>query len=301
MMLLLEAFKLLSLLFEGIRFHYIAIFGVSEGWSILYYIFTFLKGIMLFTVILLIGSGYSLMKNYLHENEKRIIMIVLGLQVLDNIAMIVLEETAPGSQGWLTWRDILHIVDIVCCLAILLPIVWSIRHLRCVTCRLFLCLFLDCFFAVSSYFISLLLSFLFFFRQAAEVDGKAHHSLVKLQLFRQFYVMVVVYIYFTRIMVYLLAATIPFYLLWLGPVATEAATLLFFVVTGYKFRPAIDNPYLAVNTEEMEGEEYGLNDHDDEENIITPTTSGRHSNKNSSNTSGSQQQQDKNIEMSLIK
>jgi hypothetical protein len=130
MMLVLEAFKLLSLLFESIRFHYIAIFGFSEGWSILYYIFTFLKGTMLFTVILLIGSGYSLMKNYLHENEKRIIMIVLGLQVLDNIAMIIVEEAAPGSQGWLTWRDILHIVDIICCLAILLPIVWSIRHLR---------------------------------------------------------------------------------------------------------------------------------------------------------------------------
>jgi uncharacterized protein involved in cysteine biosynthesis len=104
-------------------------------------------------------------------------------------------------------------------------------------------------------------------------------------------------------MVYLLAATIPFYLLWLGPVATETATLLFFVITGYKFRPAIDNPYLAVNTEELEGEEYGLNDHDDEEKIITPTTSGRHhSNKNATNSSGnSQQQQDKTVEMSLIK
>lgn len=95
-----------------------------------YYVFAFLKGIMLFTVILLIGSGWSLMKSYLNDQEKRIIWIVLTLQVLDNIAMIVLEESAPGSQGWLTWRDILHLVDIVCCCAILLPIVWSIRHLR---------------------------------------------------------------------------------------------------------------------------------------------------------------------------
>ena len=56
--------------------------------------------------------------------------MVLSLQVLDNIAMVVLEETAPGSQGWLAWRDILHLVDIVCCCAIMFPIVWSIRHLR---------------------------------------------------------------------------------------------------------------------------------------------------------------------------
>ena len=31
----------------------------------------------------------------------------------------------PAVQG-----DILHLVDIICCCAVLLPIVWSIRHLR---------------------------------------------------------------------------------------------------------------------------------------------------------------------------
>lgn len=103
-----------------------------------------------------------------------------------------------------------------------------------------------------------------FCRLAAEVDGKAQNSLVKLTLFREFYVMVVVYIYFTRIVVFLLAATIPYYLLWLGPCATETATLLFFVVTGYKFRPSLDNPYLPVSTEGLEGDEYGLEGDDNE-------------------------------------
>jgi hypothetical protein len=130
--------------------------------------------------------------------------------------MVVIEETAPGSQGWLTWRDVLHLVDIICCCAILFPIIWSIRHLR----------------------------------QAAEADGKAHHNLQKLQLFRQFYIMVVCYIYFTRIIVFLLAATIPFYLLWIGAFFTELATLIFYVVTGYKFKPAVDNPYLPVRSDE---------------------------------------------------
>lgn len=98
MMTVLLAFKVLSLLFESVRYHYIAKYGVSETWSIVYYVFACLKGIMLFTVILLIGSGYSLVKNYLHDNEKRIILVVLILQVLDNVAMVILEETAPGSQ-----------------------------------------------------------------------------------------------------------------------------------------------------------------------------------------------------------
>ena len=92
------------------------------------------------------------------------------------------------------------------------------------------------------------------------MDGKAQNSLHKLQLFRQFYVMVVVYVYFTRIVVFLLAATIPFYLLWLGPLSTEVATFIFYVVTGYKFRPALDNPYLPLRSEGLEGDEYGLED-----------------------------------------
>jgi G protein-coupled receptor 107 len=129
-------------------------------------------------------------------------------QVLDNVALVVLEEMAPGSVEWYTWRDVLHLVDIACCCAILFPIVWSIRHLR----------------------------------QAAGADGKAEHNLMKLTLFRQFYIMVVSYIYFTRIIVYLLAATVPYDYMWLRFFFTELATLLFYVVTGYKFRPDDENP-----------------------------------------------------------
>ena len=106
----------------------------------------------------------------------------------------------------------LHLVDIACCVAILMPIVWSIRHLR----------------------------------EAAAADGKAADTVGKLTLFRQFYVMVVAYfcgawlrdarrgtrnryIYFTRIIVFLLAATLPFRYLWLRYVFAEGATLLFYV------------------------------------------------------------------------
>ena len=64
-------------------------------------------------------------------------------------------------------RGIMRQVDIICCCAILFPIVWSIKHLR----------------------------------EASQTDGKAARSLHKLTLFRQFYVMVVSYIYFTRIVV----------------------------------------------------------------------------------------------------
>mmetsp|Transcript_5162 Transcript_5162/g.11418 ORF Transcript_5162/g.11418 Transcript_5162/m.11418 type:complete len:394 (-) Transcript_5162:208-1389(-) len=216
MMAVLLVVKTMAMLFESIRYHFIATTGVGHEWSVIYYIFAFLKGLLLFTVILLIGTGWSLVKPYLNDREKKIVLVVLILQVIDNVALIVLEEMAPGSQEWYTWRDVLHLVDIICCCAILFPIVWSIRHLR----------------------------------QAAAADGKAAHNIMKLTLFRQFYIMVVTYIYFTRIIVFLLAATMPYDWMWLRFVFTELATLSFYVVTGYKFKPAEDNPYLKVELED---------------------------------------------------
>ena len=97
-MTVLLTVKCASLLFESIRYHYIAHYGTSL-WSLVYLFFAFVKGVMLFVVIMLIGSGWSLMKSYLNEKEKKIVFFVLVLQVLDNVAMVVLAETSPGSQG----------------------------------------------------------------------------------------------------------------------------------------------------------------------------------------------------------
>jgi len=81
MMTVLLVFKTLSMLFESIRYHYLGLTGAAEAWSIVYYLFAFLKGITLFVVVLLIGSGWSLIKPFLHSRDKRIIAVVLSLQV----------------------------------------------------------------------------------------------------------------------------------------------------------------------------------------------------------------------------
>ena len=52
-----------------------------------------------------------------------------------------------------------------------------------------------------------------------------------------------------------LQITVPFQYEWLDELFKELATLVFFVITGYKFQPAPDNPYLQVPTEEDEDEE----------------------------------------------
>jgi hypothetical protein len=216
LMTLLIVLKLLSLLFKTIEYHFIQTTGSGAGWQIVYYFFAGLKGIMLFVLIALIGTGWSFIKPFLSDKDKKIFLVVIPLQILDNIAMIVIEESAPGSQKWFTWKDIFRLVDIICCGAILVPIIWSIKHLR----------------------------------EASQIDGKAALNMKKLKLFRQFYLMVVSYIYFTRIIVYLVDATLPYKLVWLGDLFTELATLCFFSVTGYKFRPLAQNPYFTLEEEE---------------------------------------------------
>lgn len=143
-----------------------------------------------------------------------------AFQILANTAEIIIEESEEGDIERRTWTDIFILVDLICCGAILFPVVWSIRHLQ----------------------------------EASNTDGKAAINLKKLQLFRQFYIMIVCYIYFTRIIVYLLRATVPFQYIWLDEMFKETATYIFFVFTAYKFRPVPVHPYFMVDTDDDDDE-----------------------------------------------
>lgn len=58
-------------------------------------------------------------------------MVVIPLQVVAEVAIIILDEGTPAQDTWFTWMNILHLVDIICCCAILFPIVWCASHLCC--------------------------------------------------------------------------------------------------------------------------------------------------------------------------
>ncbi|XP_058861457.1 protein GPR107-like [Acipenser ruthenus] len=211
--------KSLSLVFHAIDFYYISNQGFPiEGWAVVYYITHLLKGALLFITIALIGTGWAFIKHILSDKDKKIFMIVIPLQVLANMSYIIMESTEEGTTEYGLWKEILFLVDLLCCGAILFPVVWSIRHLQ----------------------------------EASATDGKAAINLVKLKLFRHYYVMIVCYIYFTRIIAILIKITVPFQLKWLYQLLDEVATFVFFILTGYKFRPASDNPYLLLPLEEDE-------------------------------------------------
>ncbi|KAL4218634.1 hypothetical protein ACF0H5_021223 [Mactra antiquata] len=219
LMLVVVFVKSLSCLFHAINYHFIQKEGIhEEAWAVLFYIAYLTRGALLFVTIILIGAGWAFIKHVLSDREKKLFLIVIPLQILDNIAWIIVEESEEGDSQYTTWKEIFILIDLLCCGAILFPVVWSIRHLQ----------------------------------EASRADGKEELSLTKLKLFRQFYIMVVCYIYFTRIIVYLLKMTVPFKYEWLNELFRELATILFFIITGYKFKPAADNPYLQVPTEDDE-------------------------------------------------
>ncbi|EDW00138.1 protein GPR107 [Drosophila grimshawi] len=221
LMAVLVFLKSLSLMFHSINYHFIEKRGEHvETWAILYYIAHLLKGAVLFITIVLIGTGWTFIKHILSDKDKKIFMIVIPLQVLANVAQIITDESDQSDAEFRTWHNIFFFVDLLCCGAILFPIVWSIRHLH----------------------------------EASATDGKAAINLRKLKLFRQFYIMIVCYIYFTRIIVDLLQMTVVFQYAWLDEMFREMATYVFFVLTGYKFRPVSSHPYFTVPDDDEDDE-----------------------------------------------
>lgn len=210
--------KALDLVTEAEDKFFISSTGTPHGWDVAFYVFSFLKGIMLFVVIVLIGTGWTILKPFLQDKDKRILMVVIPLQVFSNIASVVIDETGPFAKDWATWKQLLLIVDIVCCCAVLLPIMWSIRDLK----------------------------------KAAQTDGKAARTLAKLTLFRQYYIVLFVYIYFTRVVVFALITVTVYKHRWVSDCAAEVASLAFYLFTGYKFSPGEKNPYLVVDDDEEE-------------------------------------------------
>ena len=61
-MALLGVNKFLSIICEAISLTYVKMLGVEIGWSVVYYIFTFITGIGFFLVVMLLGVGFNILK-----------------------------------------------------------------------------------------------------------------------------------------------------------------------------------------------------------------------------------------------
>lgn len=155
-------------------------------------------------------------------------MIVIPLQVLKNMASVVISEMGPATKDLLAQNQIFLLIDIVCCCAVFVPIIWSIRSLR----------------------------------EASKTDGKAARNLAKLTLFKQFYIVVVGYLYFTRVVAYALGSAISYRYEWVVTTGLEGASLAFYGFIFYNFQLIEKNPYFVINDEEETAATQELEDDD---------------------------------------
>lgn len=93
---------------------------ISSNWKIGFYVFTryvinstffltstkvcySIKGILSLLIIVLLASGWMFIKPFLSSREKKIISVIIPLQVLANVASAIRSESALGSSDWSFW------------------------------------------------------------------------------------------------------------------------------------------------------------------------------------------------------
>ena len=101
-----------------------------------------LRGLLLIVSILLVGTGFTFVKHVLSDRERKLFIIAIPLQVSSScgrswgiyrwwlfqvlavVAQVFLEEKEESDVVYVTWKQIFFVVDLLCCGAIIFPIVW---------------------------------------------------------------------------------------------------------------------------------------------------------------------------------
>lgn len=222
LMTILVFAKACSLLFHSINYHFISLDGQPVvTWAYLYYATRSVKGALFFITLALIGSGYTFIKHILSPRDKKFIATIVALQVVAHIAEIMMDESTEGEYSMEFWTKLCGLVDLFSCVAILILISWSLKHLQ----------------------------------EASNTDGKAALNLKKMELFKNFYMVSTIYIYVTRIMTYVLLSMVVYRYSWLAELFSELATLVYFITTGYYFQPIPANPYLLLSADNDQDED----------------------------------------------
>jgi len=202
------------------------------------------------------------MKPFLHEREKKVIFAVLILQVLNQLVMVIVSGETNGERLFGQWTALLHIIDIICCCMVLLPIVWQVDALE---------KSIEVpqneggnnkkdeddaddtiLFGAPEESLDDLLD-----DEDLDSDKARDKSkiIARLKMFRSYYLLVVAYIYCTRILVYLFANLLNYKWLWVQHFSVEIISLVFYVCSGLQFRPKIENAYAALDDNDDDDDE----------------------------------------------
>jgi hypothetical protein len=83
LMLALAAAKSATLFTEALMTSHVEATGSADGWDVAFFVSTFLRGLLFFVVLVLIGTGWSYMKPFIDDNTKRVLLVVVPAQVWD--------------------------------------------------------------------------------------------------------------------------------------------------------------------------------------------------------------------------
>ncbi|CAM5163709.1 unnamed protein product [Eretmochelys imbricata] len=155
-------------------YHYVSCQGFSiEGWAVVCYIAYLVKLTRCWLVSLQL---YRTLWGAVKLIHVMCFLFCSFGKVLANVAYIIEEATTDHGL----WKQILFLVDLLCCGVILFPVVWPIRH----------------------------------FSEISATGGKTI-ILAKLKLFRHCYFMIVCYVYVTLVIPILIKFAVPFQWNWL--------------------------------------------------------------------------------------
>jgi hypothetical protein len=215
-MLALLCFKVLATFSESFMYFTMASTGSPKGWNIAFYVFQTFRALFLFLVVLMIGSGWQMVKAYLTDQDRYLFWVVIPLQVTANIGINICEEYNIRNL----WFYLFHLLDIICCMLVLMPIIKSIQALQ----------------------------------SKADADDKIQRLVRKLEHLRHFYLILVGYIYVTRVFGSLLNSFLPAGITWISSLVVELSTISFYLLSGYEFRPARDNALFHSDDEILDRE-----------------------------------------------
>ena len=203
--------KIVCLVLGAIQLSYVAKNGVLENaWTYIHQISIILLSVLLYVVVVLIGSGWSVSKASFNTREKAIIAVVLILQLLIQTGIAILEVFSRGAFMFPLIEVVLRVSDFVCCILVLLPVMWSIRNLE----------------------------------RSSDISDKAESNLIRLKTFRDLYFVFISFLYCRIVILSMLKLTIECPDSWISTTVDEIIFFFFFVFVGKKLRPMKDNPYL---------------------------------------------------------
>lgn len=118
LMYVLLLITVLHFIFAVADQHDIKVTGSHHGWHVMFYIFQFMRNVVLFTIIVLIGVGWCFWRWVLPLRDMWFLTLVILLRVVANVTYIVAEESGLYYEHRVDLDDVISVIDITCCIVI---------------------------------------------------------------------------------------------------------------------------------------------------------------------------------------